>query len=358
MHLMRADLGVDCEYCHVSTLVGMGAEKDDLEPKRTARKMLQMVMDVNKTQFGGAQQVTCYTCHRGSPVPLTSPVLPVTFEPEKPEPSLPSVDDLLSKYIQALGGEQAIRSVTSRVLTGTEEIPTGPGGGIMVPAQAEQYRKAPNLVLNVFRTPKDTTSNGFDGATAWNQNATGQVTQPLRLDQMRIQRDADFYDPLDLKKKYARMTVTGIEKVNGRDVYVVVGAPAGDSPERLYFDTENGLLARKATFVQTAIGRSPMEIDYSDYRDAGHGVKIPYVVRYDPPTPRNVLSVEATFRVEKVQENVTIETSRFAKPVARPAATPARLPGLAPPRAAASLGDVSPQPPSAYSNRTQEGTAE
>src|SRR5262249_14368403 len=58
MHLMRADLGVDCEYCHVSTAVGNGAEKDDLEPKRVARKMLQMVMDINKTQFGGAQQVT------------------------------------------------------------------------------------------------------------------------------------------------------------------------------------------------------------------------------------------------------------------------------------------------------------
>jgi len=327
MHLMRADLGVDCEYCHVSTTVGAGAEKDDLEPKQTARKMMKMVMDINKTQFGGAQLVTCYTCHRGSTVPITTPILPITFEPEKPAPDLPTVDRIFSKYIQALGGEQAIRRVTSRVITGTQDVPAGPGGRDMAPARTEQYRKAPNQSLNVFHGAYQggsfTTANGFDGATAWTQSLTGQVAAALKLDQDRARRDADFYDSLHLKQKYGELTVDGIEKVNNRPAYVVTGVPADDNPEELYFDVQTGFLLRKTTIVPTAIGDSPFEINYDDYRDTGSGVKIPFLVRMDPPNPRNVLHTQSTLRVLKVQDNVAIESSKFVKPQSRPAPPPA-----------------------------------
>ncbi len=128
MHLIKGAIGRDCEYCHVRTAAGVQqAERDDLEPKQTARKMMKMVQEINQTQFGGAQLVTCYTCHRGSPVPLATPLLPVHFEPEKPLPDLPSVDEILGKYVKALGGEQAIRKVTSRLITATHRI-SPPGG--------------------------------------------------------------------------------------------------------------------------------------------------------------------------------------------------------------------------------------
>ena len=50
-----------------------------------------------------------------------------TEEAPKAAPALPSVDDVLAKYVQALGGEQALRKVTSRLITATWELPTGPG---------------------------------------------------------------------------------------------------------------------------------------------------------------------------------------------------------------------------------------
>jgi len=56
-----------CNYCHVAGNLAA----DDLYTKRVARRMIQMVQHVNSqwTQHVAATGVTCYTCHRGQPVP-------------------------------------------------------------------------------------------------------------------------------------------------------------------------------------------------------------------------------------------------------------------------------------------------
>jgi outer membrane lipoprotein-sorting protein len=110
------------------------------------------------------------------------------------------------------------------------------------------------------------------------------------------------------------MTVEGIDRVSDRDAYVVVATPKGEVPERLYFDTQTGLLLRKATALQTQVGFSPFQVNYSDYRDAGNGVKVPYGITMYPAGSRTVLYTTATIRVTKVEENVTIDDAKFARP--------------------------------------------
>jgi hypothetical protein len=136
----------------------------------------------------------------------------------------------------------------------------------------------------------------------------------MSIDQPRVRRDADFYFPLDLGQQYATMDVQGIERVNDRDAYLVVGTPQGEVPERLYFDTQTGLLLRKETALPTPIGRSPFQVNYGDYRDSGNGVKFPYVITMYPASSRTVLYTTATIRVTKVEENVKIDDSKFARP--------------------------------------------
>ena len=105
------------------------------------------------------------------------------------------------------------------------------------------------------------------------------MTEPVKLDVGRAARAADFYEPLNLKREYPQLTVRGIEKVNGRDAYLVVGVPQGEKPESLYFDTQTGLLLRKQTVLPTPIGDSPFQMDFDDYRDTGSGVKVPFLIR-------------------------------------------------------------------------------
>src|SRR5690242_6014436 len=108
MHLIRGALGVSCEFCHEDP----DRAADTKENKETARMMMRMVMDINKNNFKGEQEVTCYTCHRGQAIPATTFSFPVVENGEEVEAKgLPSVDQILAKYVAALGGEQAIRKV-------------------------------------------------------------------------------------------------------------------------------------------------------------------------------------------------------------------------------------------------------
>jgi hypothetical protein len=69
MQFFTKSLGVDCNYCHVPNEF----ERDDKPPKNTARKMLNMVHQINTANFPDNQVVSCWMCHRGNPKPEAFP---------------------------------------------------------------------------------------------------------------------------------------------------------------------------------------------------------------------------------------------------------------------------------------------
>src|SRR5690349_127439 len=115
MQFIAASLGVECDFCHVERAF----DKDDKKPKQTARKMIQMMFAINKDNFDGHREVTCYSCHRGSTKPVGTPI--IEEEESKPAPprvmtsngakdSTPSpaassaeAEQILEKYVQVLG---------------------------------------------------------------------------------------------------------------------------------------------------------------------------------------------------------------------------------------------------------------
>jgi hypothetical protein len=100
-----------------------------------------------------------------------------------------------------------------------------------------------------------------------------------------------------MKEKYQRLRVRGIERLGDREAYVVTGALQGGGRERFYFDNKSGLLLRYQRNALTAVGNAPLATDYDDYRDAGNGVKMPFVVHIVGPSRPDC----ATITVEKVQ---------------------------------------------------------
>src|ERR1700730_6715062 len=83
MQFITASLGVECEYCHVRQEKGLAFDKDDKKPKVAARKMIQMVSAINKDNFEGKREVTCFSCHRGAADPVGTPI--VATEDAAPE---------------------------------------------------------------------------------------------------------------------------------------------------------------------------------------------------------------------------------------------------------------------------------
>jgi len=122
MQFVTASLGVECDFCHVQNAF----DKDDKKTKQTARKMMEMMFALNKENFEGHREVTCYSCHRGNPKPLAIPVVMTEekasiAEPHPPEgaaespgakePSGPTAAHLIDKYVQAAGGASAIEKI-------------------------------------------------------------------------------------------------------------------------------------------------------------------------------------------------------------------------------------------------------
>src|SRR5664279_971697 len=76
MGAMMGALGQRCNFCHVP-----GDNASDENPKKlVARKMMEMVNDINAKFPDGKVHVSCYTCHRGKttrdmvPPPAAPPV--------------------------------------------------------------------------------------------------------------------------------------------------------------------------------------------------------------------------------------------------------------------------------------------
>ena len=312
MHLISGALGVNCEYCHAE----MNFVSDEVKTKDIARGMITMTADLNRRAFNGKQVITCYTCHQGNAIPKNTPALPIPGYGtlKKPETGLPSAAQVLSRYIAALGGEQNLKKITTRVITAQQDIPTGPGGVIAAPAVVEVYQKSPNLLLRVAKTKQATLLNGFDGTIAWVEDARGRVVSPVELERVRERRSADFYEPLNLAKEYSGLQVEGVERVGASEAYVIAGQPSEGIPVRLYFDTKSGLLLRRVTVVPTEAGNSPYQVDYEDYRDAGNGVKYPFRIHMEPAGPRTELATHSTIRVQRIEENMTIDDAKFVKP--------------------------------------------
>jgi len=190
-----------------------------------------------------------------------------------------------------------------------------------MPGEFTIYQKAPNLTLSVSRTRSATIADGFDGTEAWAQNAAGAVNLLPSPDQARARRNANLYEALDLRQNYTRMEVSAIDKVGTRDAYVVVGYPENDTPERLYFDTQSGLLLRRAVHLETPMGPSPFQVEFEDYR-AVNGVKMPFLIRMNPAGQLPYPGTSSTFRADRIQVGVDLDNSRFEKPQPRPPAGP------------------------------------
>jgi outer membrane lipoprotein-sorting protein len=170
----------------------------------------------------------------------------------------------------------------------------------------EVYAKAPDKRLSITHLPNGESITAFDGKQGWLGNP-GRTQMMSAAENAAARIDADLYFAANVKNLYAKFTVVPGEKIDGHDTYLVLGRNEGQPPLRLNFDQQSGLLLRLVRYAETALGRMPTQIDYTDYRDAD-GVKIPY--RWTLARPGN----RFTIQIDQVQQNVSVDDAKFAPP--------------------------------------------
>lgn len=308
MTFISAALGVRCSFCHVQG----DFASDDKPTKKTARGMMHMTEEINAKNFGGGESVTCHTCHRGSAHPLGVPTLAqgpwLGLDVGKPHDikrdSTTTVDAVLAKYVQALGGEAALAKIKSRVTKASESQSWGSS------ATLELFQAAPNLMrsTSVSSDPKRgayVLVNGARGTWAMFSNRPASPLSGSDLEQ--VIRMAELFPAVDLKRFYGSVELLGKERVGDRDLYVISASRSDKSSDRLYFDAGTGLLIRRYVEYRTPLGLIPLSIEYSDYREIDN-VRVPYVVKWT--TPRE----SWTDTITQIRHNIEIGDTMFVKP--------------------------------------------
>ena len=316
MGMFAAATGMNCVDCHVGDAGGDWAKyADDTAFKRTTRRMVAMVNTLNQANFGGRGLVTCFTCHRGLRVPATLPALDLQYgdpPPVDPDqvtittPGAPTADQILNKYLQALGGAQRVSAITSVTGKGSyrayDDFQLSP---------FDFYAKAPDQRTTIQHSDYGDMTITYDGKNAW--MAAPKDIRPFpvvqysggNLEGARVDALLEF--PGRLKQVLTNWKVGPESSIGDQDVQIVQATLPSGFLVKLYFDSKTGLLLRSVRYSNSPVGRVPVRVDYSDYR-AVSGVKVPFKRVATWTDGRTV------FQLDSVQVNTAVDASRFAKP--------------------------------------------
>jgi outer membrane lipoprotein-sorting protein len=340
MGLFSAALNVCCGDCHIGAGGSNPQWEKDPPRKIVARQMVRVMNNVNKSNFGGAQVVTCWTCHRGSASPATTPAIdaiysdPIPVFPDVlPKASagavVPSVDMILDSYIKALGGPEALAKITSYSAKGTS---TTFGADTLNPA--EIYAKAPNKYVTIVHQREGDMVRTTDGRDAWvvlPLTVTGEYQlTATAADGGKL--DGELAFPGNIKSFFPAWkvsypanivcmahapgcpaTIPDSGPAPGHDVYVVQGSSPDGFLATFYFDKQTSLLARMVRYANSAVGRVPTQIDFADYRPVA-GVMMPFKRTY------GWVSGREDYNLTEITPNVPVPDAKFVKPPPPPPA--------------------------------------
>jgi carboxyl-terminal processing protease len=224
------------------------------------------------------------------PKPAPNAVVIVT-NPKGPDVSgLPSVDEIVGRYLAAIGGRAALEKLTSRVSRGTVELQT-----MGLTGSAEIYEQAPDkstLILNVDGL--GTIQQTFDGTVAWLQDPLDGYVKFAPVAAARIHDQSIFQRELRFKELNPGLVLIGKDKVGEREAYVLHSFSSRVF-EKWYFDALTGLLLRKGNTY------------YDDYREVD-GIKLPFKVTDDSSYGFGVV-----VRLSEIKHNVPIDQAKFAE---------------------------------------------
>ena len=327
MGFFAVSLTANCTTCHGDESAGSWAKYAvDTPLKLMSRKMVIMVNLINQTSFGGKREVTCFTCHHGSMIPRVTPTMAdvylASFVPVEPDALLPAakggptVDQIIDKYILALGGAQKLSKVTSLVAKGTSQAYAEDKYPV------EIYAKAPAQLSTVVTTESGLRTTTFDGTNGWVATLADDKPVPLlpliQGDLLAAKLEAQMVFPANMKQYLMDLHVTSESSIDDKEVQVIQGTLDGKTPVNLYFDPKTGLLVREVHYNDTKVGLAATQVDYKDYRLLPTvGIKVPF------HTTVSWLDGQTNYILSSVQPNVPIDAAKFAKPAQpKPSATP------------------------------------
>lgn len=171
---------------------------------------------------------------------------------------LPTVNQVLDRYVQATGGREALLHHKSMTMHMSE--------GDM---QMVLYTKAGKLTQQITLPNGRLIRAGYDGKIAWSMDTSGKVHLPKGDLIKTIARDADMYYHLHVMQYFRSMSVVDVQPFNGKPCYHLKGVNNWGQPNEQFYDTATGLLIGYHFNTAWRGGNGDATTTFEDYTDFG-----------------------------------------------------------------------------------------
>ena len=233
-------------------------------------------------------------------------VLAVLLLPASAVAQTPTVDQLIAKNVEARGGDERLKAIQTRRVTGTIKL-QGVGG---TDAKMQVINKRPNLMLQEMRAGEQRFVTAFDGQQAWALNPmlgdTPQLVDGPQADALRDQ--AQFDGPLlGAHRRGDPIEVAGKDVVDGVGVWKLV-LKRDNRVVNVFLDENTGLERKVSATISGDAGTVLIESVISDYQPID-GMMVPRRVE-----TRVGGQLQATVTIESVEFNAPIEDGQFKMP--------------------------------------------
>lgn len=220
--------------------------------------------------------------------------------------TLPSAEEVISKYVEATGGADVLKKLSSRKITGKMMIKEAGIGGSIVTMSTKDGKSYTEVDIQGIGKELQ----GSDGETYWAvSNLTGtRILEGAERDQ--LVKENDFLSDLHPEKYYKSLKVVGTEKVDGDECYKVEKTKKDGDVQTDFYSVKSGLLVKSIMPVTTPVGKLEIVTMISDYRDVD-GMKVSF--KSEQKLPNNMTQ---SITLESVEVNKDLDGEKFALPEA------------------------------------------
>jgi hypothetical protein len=178
---------------------------------------------------------------------------------------LPSADELVDAYVEAIGGRDAYLGISSMRQTGTVTVM-----GLGVNGAFEILQVAPNRMLNRIELPGvGEVLTGFDGDAGWSVNP---LLGPMLMEGAELEQTGERAHVLatlrDSEMAPVRETVE-LSEYRDEPCWTVRFVWASGRESLDCFSTETGLLVASEESQASPMGEVPVTVIYAEYREFG-----------------------------------------------------------------------------------------
>lgn len=225
-------------------------------------------------------------------------------------PKQPTVDELVSKNIEAKGGTNALKALQSLRLKGKLLVNQG-----QIEFAYEETKKRPGQVRVEATLQGMTQIQAFDGKEGWKVSPFQGRKDPEKMsadDTKSLMEEAEIDGPLvDWKAKGSTVDYLGTEDVDGTLAHKLKVVRKNGDVSYVYLDPDHLLEIRILTQRVEQGAKVEVETDVGDYEKIG-GVFIPFSIDAGPKGASDKQKIV----LEKAEANVPVEDAVFRFPSA------------------------------------------